>query len=411
MANSGRVTSSGTTISLAGAQSDLVNSGEILRMASGGTAVNMGGAARLDNLGRIVGNVITSNESDRIVNSGTIDGSVVTNDGNDTVNNTGLILGSMSLGNGNDRADLRGGRVTDFVSGGAGDDTFLVDDTPVILVETPNNGTDRVISVAQTFALPDNIETLVLLSAARVGVGNDQDNTITGTDLANTLSGGAGNDTIEGLGGDDRVEGGVGDDLIGGGAGADTILGGFGNDLATGGAGRDWAYGETGNDTIHGDEGDDFLFGGAGSDVLFGNTEDDALDGGADNDTLDGGAGNDTLTGGLGSDSLIGGPGRDVFRFLTTAESPNNVGRDIIALFTRGEDLIDLTALDGDPALGGNQPLSFIGTAPLTGPGQVRVLMVGADAYVQVNTIGVAPAEMMIFVRGPGLLEASDFLL
>jgi hypothetical protein len=61
--------------------------------------------------------------------------------------------------------------------------------------------------------------------------------------------------------------------------------------------------------------------------------------------------------------------------------------------------------------IGGNQPLTFIGAAPFSGAGQVRVLMVGADAYVQVNTVGLLPSEMMIFVRGSGPLEATDFIL
>ena len=73
--------------------------------------------------------------------------------------------------------------------------------------------------------------------------------------------------------------------------------------------------------------------------------------------------------------------------------------------------MIDLREIDGNPALGGNQPLNFIGTAAFTAPGQVRVFTLGADAYVQVNTLGNAGAELLILVRGAGLLEAGDFLL
>ena len=56
--------------------------------------------------------------------------------------------------------------------------------------------------------------------------------------------------------------------------------------------------------------------------------------GGASSDTLIGGSGDDILIGGLGDDSLIGGLGNDTFVL------ENNGGFDIIADFTKGQDVL-----------------------------------------------------------------------
>ena len=70
-----------------------------------------------------------------------------------------------------------------------------------------------------------------------------------------------------------------------------------------------------GDDTVRGHAGNDTLMGGAGADHLYGNNGDDILHGGTDNDYLVGGSGNDTLYGGTGRDYLTGGSGNDTYRF------------------------------------------------------------------------------------------------
>jgi Ca2+-binding RTX toxin-like protein len=73
------------------------------------------------------------------------------------------------------------------------------------------------------YGLTANVETLVLAGSARIGVGNDLDNSLFGNGGNNVLVGGAGNDRLEGGGGDDTLNGDSGSDQLLGGAGADTF--------------------------------------------------------------------------------------------------------------------------------------------------------------------------------------------
>jgi len=70
-----------------------------------------------------------------------------------------------------------------------------------------------------------------------ITVGDQLNETVTGTGGNDNLFGGAGNDTISGLGGDDTLDGGAGNDTLSGGSGNDTFLGGSGNDNMDGGTG------------------------------------------------------------------------------------------------------------------------------------------------------------------------------
>ncbi len=106
------------------------------------------------------------------------------------------------------------------------------------------------------------------------------------------------------------------------------LLGDARNNTATGGPGEDTIIGNGGNDTLRGNRGNDSISGGAGDDFLYG---------GRDNDYLEGGEGNDVIAGEFGNDYLIGGAGRD--RFVLESGG----GADVIADFTKGEDLIALS--------------------------------------------------------------------
>jgi len=154
------------------------------------------------------------------------------------------------------------------------------------------------------------------------------DNVILGTSGPDPLVGTARRDIIFGLGGDDEIQGRGGDDDLYGGAGNDMIYGGRGDDLIFGGKGSDLLKGGAGDDVLFGEAGADLLYGGAGNDWLFG---------GAGNDRLWGGAGRDYLDGGRGNDWLSGGRGADVFAFADRS------GKDVIADFEIGRDLIDLS--------------------------------------------------------------------
>ena len=176
--------------------------------------------------------------------------------------------------------------------GGAGNDTYVIDNSNDVVSEDSNQGTDLVQSSVDYIISDNDVENLTLTGSSNLyGDGNASANTIRGNSGANTLRGGAGNDRILGQ------------------------------------AGRDILLGEDDNDT---------LFGGIGNDLLFGDDGNDVLSGGSGNDRILGGDGIDRLTGGLGNDTLTGGAGNDIFQINS------GTGRDVINDYTSGEDRIKL---------------------------------------------------------------------
>ena len=128
------------------------------------------------------------------------------------------------------------------MSGGAGNDTYVVDSTGDMVTENAGQGTDAV-NASVTYALTANVENLVLTGTGDIdGTGNALDNTLTGNSGANTLNGGDGADKLYG--------GGAADTLIGG-NGADELDGGSGADMMTGGAGNDRYFVDNAGDTVN----------------------------------------------------------------------------------------------------------------------------------------------------------------
>ena len=107
------------------------------------------------------------------------------------------------------------------------------------------------------------------------------------------------------------------------------------NDEIIGWGGNDYLYGETGDDYLDAGGGNDHLYGGAGDDLLYGGTGDDYLYGGASDDQLSGEEGNDYLEGGLGKDTFT-------FFYRNTLGNSENLGNDIIADYTEGEDCLSI---------------------------------------------------------------------
>ncbi|WP_269615688.1 S8 family serine peptidase [Prochlorococcus marinus] len=97
--------------------------------------------------------------------------------------------------------------------------------------------------------------------------------------------------------------------------------------------------GDSGDNTFVGDTRNESLFGLAGNDSLVGGAGNDQLIGGLGDDLLIGGSGNDTLIGGIGDDILYGHSGLDIFQIV-------GAGKDTIKDFTKGEDKIDISALE-----------------------------------------------------------------
>ena len=127
-----------------------------------------------------------------------------------------------------------------------------------------------------------------------------------------------------------------------------------------------------------------------------------------------GGDGNDVLVGGLGRDLMFGDGGADRFDFDTITEAGATAAtRDIISLFDlAGGDVIDLSTIDANSLVAGNQAVTFIGSAAFTAAGQVRFSQGDTFVVVEMNVAGAATAEGFIGVSPVGSgLTASDFIL
>jgi Ca2+-binding RTX toxin-like protein len=133
---------------------------------------------------------------------------------------------------------------------------------------------------------------------------------------------------------------------------------------ATGNSGNNQLYGNGNANTLSGLAGDDYLYGDAGNDRLLG---------GNGNDKLYGGNGSDLLIGGLGIDRLDGEGEADTFRFESIVESPYSARDTIIAFSGAAGDRIDVSAVDANTLVSGNQAFAFIGSNPFTAAGQVRL--------------------------------------
>ena len=188
--------------------------------------------------------------------------------------------------------------------------------------------------------------------------------------------------TINGLGGDDIL---IGRDLfsfyiINGGAGNDLAIGGINGDVLAG----DDLDGVAGNDYLNGFEGNDALYG-------FG--------------------GNDTLIGGNGTDTLYGVDGNDVFGFDSVSDSQPGLLRDIIKDFVGNGNLpgdrIDLSRIDANTTIKGDQAFTYIGSRAFTAPGQIRY----SKDILQGNTDSNLAANFEIQLEGSPLLVASDIIV
>ena len=250
---------------------------------------------------------------------------------------TGNALDNVLDGaNGNDTLNGAGG--SDILLGGLGDDTYIVNDTSVLIIESVGEGADTVVSSID-YLLGADIENLKLIGAAAInGSGNDLNNIVTGNDGNNILEGGFGLDALYGGAGNDiliagnpmlavnnepllsdHLEGGTGNDTyilsnsdlvfnlnldpalldfkqlpnygpinlvedIN--AGIDTIVANFDvhlevfanvENVTLQGIANINAYGNTGNNLLIGNDGNNYLIGLSGNDTLEGGLGDDTF--------------------------------------------------------------------------------------------------------------------------------------
>lgn len=200
----------------------------------------------------------------------------------------------------------------------------------------------------------------------------------------------------------------AGDDTFDGGAGADTIDGGAGIDTAS-------YYWSASGVEIDLNIVEDQLTRGAGVDTLIsienllGSTFNDVLVGSAGVNSLNGDAGDDVIQGGGGADVLLGGAGNDLFVFGpgdSTMQAP-----DLILDFTAG-DRIDLSAIDANTALAGDQAFALTGQSGHAGdlwvtydPGSN-----GTYLWLYANNSG-ASAALIVLLGDHHDLTTADFIL
>src|SRR5262245_3554726 len=304
----------------------------------------------------------------------------VANQGNDTVLTTAnyhlaadvenlVLQGSANLqGYGNNQANviygnagnnlINGAGGIDRMVGGAGNDTYFVDDPSDSSFEAAGEGNDAVFA-SSNYGLAADVETLVLQGSANLqGYGSNQ---------ANTVYGNAGNN------------------LINGGGGADTMIGGAGNDT--------YFIDSVGDAVIENPgEGTDAIFSTVDY-TLPANVETLVLQGGgtisgtgsALANSIIGNGGNNTLDGGAGADVLTGSAGNDTFVF--------HMGEG------DGDTVVDFA---GNGTAAGDS-LLFVGY----GPG--ATFTQNDATHWQVNFNGGASHEVITFMNGAAI-DATDFV-
>jgi len=331
----------------------------------------------------------------------------------------------IELGGGNDT--FIGYRGNDYVDAGAGNDTLIGGAGNDTLNGGAGSDTGNYASAAGTLKID-----LRVSSAQAIGGGQGSDTLISienlsgsrfadsliGNGAANQLLGNAGNDSLNGLAGNDRLIGGAGNDTLLGGVGNDTLNGGDGSDTAnyastTGAikvdlrlAGAQAIGGGQGSDTLASIEN---LVGSGFADRLFGNAAANQLVGNAGNDTLNGLAGNDRLVGGAGKDMLTGGVGADTFVFNTLQESGKGATRDVITDFVSGVDTLQLSAIDANTTIAGNQAFNWAGAQ--ASAYSVWSVQSGNSRIVRGDTNGDGVFDFEIQLGGVSHLTANDFIL
>ncbi len=166
--------------------------------------------------------------------------------------------------------------------------------------------------------------------------------------------------------------------------------------------------GDRGRDQLFGGGGNDKLFGFSSNDKLFGEGGIDRLFGGGGNDTVSGGAGRDKIFGNGGADKLFGGTHADDFFFRSINDSRVGALRDVIKDFEAGLDEINLSKIDANTLLSGNDAFSFIGADLFDAlAGQLRY----SNGIVQGDVDGDGVADFEIKIAGGIDLTASDFVL
>lgn len=302
--------------------------------------------------------------------------------------NTNTLTGSVQREtiNGFDGADtINGGGGIDTLNGGAGNDTIILSGSGAIIDGGADTDTLQLNSGSFSVGSVSSMEAIALFGGATLNLTDTQ--FATGFNLFSNLSG----------------TGTIAVNLQAGGStlnarGMAVSLGSAINFLVNGNIGTDVikiALGAAGN-----------LSGGAGSDIIVGGDQVDTINAGSEIDKIRGGGGADILTGGSGA---------DVFKYRNVSDSGIGAAADIITDFVAGTDRINLTRIDTNPFVSGDQNFVFVDTVAFTNNGiaQVRWVDLGADLRVEADINGDGIADMHILLQGAGAqaLTVADFVL
>lgn len=141
---------------------------------------------------------------------------------------------------------LDGGIGVDGMVGGKGDDCYRVDSRDDIVIEYSGEGDDVIESMAASYRISNNVETLELVAlGVQTGNGNGAGNLIVShVDFTKFVNAGGGNDIVKLFG--------AADDLVNGGQGDDTLQAGLGDDIyrTSGNFGRDEITDIGGDDAV-----------------------------------------------------------------------------------------------------------------------------------------------------------------
>ena len=245
------------------------------------------------------------------------------------------------------------------MTGGAGNDTYVVDAAGDTVIEAASAGTDTV-QASVSYTLSANVENLTLIGSDAInGTGNELNNVITGNDSDNILTGGAGNDSISAGAGNDTLDGGTGDDSLIGGTGNDSYIIDSAADVITEAVGAGTDSVQSSLTYTLGANLENLTLTGADAIDGTGNELNNVIIGNSANNTLTGNAGEDRLDGGLGADSMLGGSGNDSYVVNDAGDIVTEVsifgGTDTVEssiTYTLGANLENLT-LTGTDAIAG----------------------------------------------------------
>ena len=172
--------------------------------------------------------------------------------------------------------------------------------------------------------------------------------------------------------------------------------------------------GGAGADVLRGGVMGDTLAGLAGADSPAGNAGDDSLAGGDEADTLSGGDGADKMAGGAGKDLPQGNAGADRFVFTIVGDSPpTTTARDVIGNWGAG-DRIDVSAIDANTTIAGNQAFVFKGVTTNTGAAAAAELWVyqyGGNTYVIAGVDADGVRDFQVEISNQHSLTVADFVL